>query len=479
MSIDATTAVHQLLAGLQLIEHELLLFAAFWFIISALDELAVDFSWLALRFTGKARESALKQSEEVRPLEGRAAVLVPAWSEADVIGAMISHTLAVWPHPGFALYVGCYANDDETIAAAIKAAKSDTRLRIVVHDRVGPTTKADCLNRLYAALCVDEERGNFQYRSVILHDAEDMVHPAALSLIDDGLNSADFVQLPVRPEPQAASHWIAGHYTDEFAEAHAKAMVVRDALGAAIPAAGVGCGFSRERLAELFEAKQDELDGAMGPFAADCLTEDYELGIAMSRGELKGRFLRFRDHLGELVATRAYFPATLEQSVRQKTRWIHGIALQGWDRLGWSGGMLDFWMALRDRRGPLSAIVLATAYSLLVVEAILAVARLAGWSEGLLLSPLLKTMLAISFAAFVWRALWRFGFVAREYGFSEGVLAVLRIPVANVISIMAGRRALMAYIKTLRGSDVVWDKTEHASHPSDHTTETPQQAISR
>ena len=84
-----------------------------------------------------------------------------------------------------------------------------------------------------------------------MHDAEDMVHPAALAVMDRALAEVDFVQLPVRPEPQPASRWIAGHYSDEFTEAHAKALVVRDALGAAIPAAGVGCGFSREALASL------------------------------------------------------------------------------------------------------------------------------------------------------------------------------------------------------------------------------------
>jgi adsorption protein B len=35
-----------------------------------------------------------------------------------------------------------------------------------------------------------------------------------------------------------------------------------------------------------------------------------------------------------------------------------------------------------------------------------------------------------------------------------------------MISIMAGRRALIAYIRTLGGGEVSWDKTRHGSHPS-------------
>jgi adsorption protein B len=53
-------------------------------------------------------------------------------------------------------------------------------------------------------------------------------------------------------------------------------------------------------------------------------------------------------------------------AVRQKTRWIHGIALQSWDRMGWMGRPVDVWMALRDRRGPLVALVLGAAYALLL-----------------------------------------------------------------------------------------------------------------
>ena len=240
--------------------------------------------------------------------------------------------------------------------------------------------------------------------------------------------------------------------------------MVRDALGAAIPAAGVGCGFSREALASL--ARLRMASGESGPFASECLTEDYELGLLIARDGGRSRFLRMRDEDGNLVATRSYFPATMETAVRQKARWIHGIALQGWERLGWSGRPVEIWMALRDRRGPLTAVVLAAAYMLLVVEGILGAARLAGWQDWLAPSPLLRFMIAMSFISFVWRACMRFAFTTREHGVIEGMLAVLRIPVANVISIMAGRRALIAYIRTLGGGAVSWDKTRHGSHPS-------------
>src|SRR5690606_14987837 len=133
--------------------------------------------------------------------------------------------------------------------------------RAVVHGADGPTTKADCLNRLYAAIEDDEARLGRAFRLVVLHDAEDLVDPAALALLDEALEGADFIQLPVLPEPQPASRWIGSHYVEEFAEAHGKTMVVREALTASLPAAGVGCGFSRRILAKVAEQA-----GRTGPF---------------------------------------------------------------------------------------------------------------------------------------------------------------------------------------------------------------------
>jgi adsorption protein B len=464
MTAGAVELLLRVLDVLQIVERELLLFACFWFIIGAIDELIVDLFWIWLRLTGRGGAGRLAAGVETRPLSGRIAVLVPAWQEAEVIGAMVAHTLKAWPQDDLRLYIGCYSNDNATLQSALAGAAGDSRVRLVVHGNAGPTTKADCLNRLYAALCDDEARSGAAFTGVLLHDAEDMVHPAALAVVDRALAEVDFVQLPVRPEPHRDARWIGGHYLDEFTESHAKSLIVRDALGAAIPAAGVGCGFARATLAQLCAARRAE--GEAGPFSIESLTEDYELGLLVSRSGAKSRFLRLRDHRGELVATRAYFPDTIDASVRQKARWVHGIALQSWDRLGWSGKPSDLWMVLRDRRGPMMAVVLAAGYVLLFVEALLALAGFAGLREAAPLSPLLATMLAISAASLVWRAIWRFGFTAQEYGIVEGVRAVLRIPVANFIAILAGRRALSAYVRTLRGEIVRWDKTAHHAHPA-------------
>jgi adsorption protein B len=452
------------LHALQLVEHELTLFALFWFIIGAADELAIDAIWLWLRATGRATTPRLPKSYSPAPLDGPTAVFFPAWREAEVIGHAISHTLTAWPQEALRIYVGCYPNDAATVRSAVHGIGGDARVRVVILDKAGPTTKADCLNRLYAALAADEKRYGERFRGVILHDAEDMVHPAGLDLIARALREVDFVQLPVRPEPMPGSPMVAGHYCDEFAETHAKGLVVRNALGAAIPAAGVGCGFRRSVLDTLAAIRADE--GENGPFAAECLTEDYELGWLIARLGGSSRFLRMRDTEGELVATRAYFPGTIPAAVRQKTRWVHGIAFQSWDRLGWSRRPVDVWMALRDRRAPLTAFVLAAAYLLVAIWFVQALARSAGWQGGAEPNPYWRAMLWTAFVALAWRTGMRTAFTAREYGLVEGLRSIPRTVVANAIAILASRRAILAYFRSLRGAPVTWDKTVHTLHPS-------------
>ena len=182
------------------------------------------------------------------------------------------------------------------------------------------------------------------------------------------------------------------------------------------------------------------------------------------------RFLRVRRANGELVATRACFPDQVEASVRQKTRWLHGIAFQGWERLGWSRSPAESWMRLRDRRGPFAALVLAIAYVLVLLGGLSLALHGLGLAPPMALSPLLLTLLLFNLASLLWRAAFRFAFTAREYGWAEGVRAVLRMPVANFIAILSGRRAFAAYVGTLAGREALWDKTEHSHHPAHRVT---------
>ncbi len=447
---------------LAVFQYELLLFAGVFFLIGALDDVAIDLLWLWQKATGQARTQRVSRAQSHSyELQGPAAVFIPAWQEAGVIGETIQHLLKVWPQTNLRLYVGVYRNDPDTLEAAMRGGRGDARLRLVIHDRHGPSTKADCLNRLYGAMRDDERRTGQLYSTVVFHDAEDLVDPAGLSLLDTAIaDGASFAQLPVEPLQQSGWRWLGSHYCEEFAEAHGKAMVVRDAIGAALPAAGVGCAVSREALQKLCRRRVD-----LKPFEQDSLTEDYELGLAVAADGGQCRFVRARGEDDLLIATRAYFPSSFDQIIRQKTRWVHGISLQGWDRIGWSGSIIEKWMRGRDRRGPLTAFVLLLGYMLLALTVVIALASNAGWTEPQPLSPLLTYLLWANVFFFIWRVVFRFAFTARNYGFAEGIYAVLRLPVTNIIAIMAGRRAVFAYIDSLISGDVEWDKTAHDRHP--------------
>ena len=193
----------------------------------------------------------------------------------------------------------------------------------------------------------------------MLHDAEDVVHPLELKLFDRLVEYAGLVQLPVVPLIDPNSRWVGGHYADEFAEAHMKELVVREAVGAAIPLAGVGCAIERVALSRL-AARHDGR-----PFAGASMTEDYEMGLRLGAIGVKTMFVRIPAEPGSraVVASRGHFPATIAAAVRQKARWIGGIAFAGWDRLGWRGGLGERWMRMRDRRGPLAALLLLAGYA--------------------------------------------------------------------------------------------------------------------
>ncbi|MDO6415946.1 glycosyltransferase family 2 protein [Sphingomonas sp. BIUV-7] len=233
-----------------------------------------------------------------------------------------------------------------------------------------------------------------------------------------------------------------------FKESHQKNLGLREAIGAAVPSAGVGCAVSRAMMARI----ADERGGL--PFAADCLTEDYELGLRVRALGGRGAFVAIPSAPGEApVAVRAHFPETFEEAVRQKTRWIIGIALAGWDRLRWDGGVTERWMRLRDRRAPIAALVLAAAY---VTPALI----LLGWATGAEPDwpPGVATAFRITTGLLAWRLLIRGLLVARAYGWREGLFAVPRVFIGNMIEMVAARRAVWRYTP---GETPIWDKTRH------------------
>ena len=231
----------------------------------------------------------------------------------------------------------------------------------------------------------------------MLHDAEDVVHSAERPIFDVLTERYDLVQLPVLPLIDPGSRWIGGHYADEFAEAHGKGLVVREALGAALPSAGVGCAIGRAALDRLAERH-----GV--PFDAASLTEDYELGLRLRRAGGRAAFVRIRAGPGRpLVATRGYFPTTLAAAVSQKARWIRGIALSGWEQLGWGGGFAERWMRMRDRQSMLAALLLAAGYAALLLWTLRTAGTFAAGLPPVATPEPLRVLLLLNGGLLLWR----------------------------------------------------------------------------
>jgi len=448
---------------LVLVVRELTLFAAIGILIGSLDDIAIDMLWMvrsiwrqSVIYTRHRRVTAQTLSPPIRP--GRIAVYVPAWDESAVIRRMVENAFATFQHQDYRIYVGAYPNDAATLAEL--ALVTDPRLRVVVNPRPGPTTKADCLNRIWAAMREDEAVSGVPIKAIVLHDAEDVVHSMELRVFDRLIERYELVQLPVLPLIDRDSRWVSAHYVDEFVEAHSKVLVVREAIGAGVPSAGVGCAIATRVLAGIAAGKGEE---AGGPFDADSLTEDYELGLRLREFGGRGVFVRMPAGRGRgLVAVRAYFPGTMRDAIRQKSRWMVGIALSGWDRLGWRGGLAEAWMRLRDRAALLVATVLAAAYLSLALWTVLIVwGHLSGRALPELW-PHLVTLLAINVAFTIWRCALRAVLVARSYGVGEGLRSIPRIVVANCIAMLASWRALFRYVAMRRAGRVEWDKTAHA-----------------
>ncbi|MDQ2765450.1 MAG: glycosyltransferase, partial [Pseudomonadota bacterium] len=102
-----------IIAAVDTLSRETMLFAAIGFLIGGIDDVAIDLVYLRHR-AKRARRPSLDEFP-VRQTPGRIAIFVAAWDEANVIGAMLRSALARIDYPDFRIYVGTYPNDPATM----------------------------------------------------------------------------------------------------------------------------------------------------------------------------------------------------------------------------------------------------------------------------------------------------------------------------------------------------------------------------
>lgn len=444
----------------------------------ALDDLFVDaVAWIKGL---KPREVDQDELKRLRRLPQKSvAVVVANWHEEDVIERMLRGNLARVEYARVWFFVGVYPNDPGTLEAARRVARQDSRVIVVENPLPGPTTKGQMLNVIFhRALEVEERIGN-QFDLFLLHDSEDVLHPQSLLLINSEAGEADFVQIPVFSFPRRKSQFVASTYIDEFSELHTKDLLVRDALSAGVPSAGVGTAVSRKLVLAMMARQNGQV------LVEGSLTEDYILGLTASEMGFKTRFIsRFiavRNQDGRLIrrdfiATREYFPSDWERAVRQKGRWVHGIVLQGGRMLSMSGPWARQYFLMRDRKGPIAASVGVLGFALLLFNLLAReIASDFYFSElvPLYLSPAIVILFGFNLFAGVVRVLQRVRAVRLTQDLTTALISVLRIPLSNFLNFFAVARAIRqdrAAIK--KGEAPKWTKTTHEL-PADFGVEIP------
>jgi len=444
---------------------------AAFLLLSALDDLVPLLINLSSLKTGRKKERKIATDEPVtgpRPVpliedtQKRLAIFVPCWKESQVIGNMVRHNLASIRYRHFDFFLGAYPNDEETIKAVEDLDRSCRSVHAVFIPHDGPTSKADCLNWIFQSLLKFEESHGAHFDAVLVHDAEDLIHPDALSLIDQKLNDYETVQVPVLPLATRLREVTHGIYCDEFAEFQTIDMPARGLSGSFLPSNGVGTGYSRAVLDRLAEKRSNRV------FESASLTEDYESGVRIYQLGFRQLFAKLERHNGGFLATREYFPRTFHSAVRQRTRWVTGICLQGWERLGWHGsGITRYWF-WRDRKALLTnPIGLLVSLFTMLSLADLAVAYLAGtpWYFAIARSSTQRLCWANLLVQAI-RTAVRMACSGRVYGWRFATGVPVRAFYESIINGVATFRAIRTYVAArIEGRPLVWLKTEH-SYPS-------------
>ena len=453
--------------------------------VSSLDDLFIDlWYWVRrlLRTTRVEKDPKYKRlsAEMLRDREEQAlAIMVPAWQESDVIAAMVQNMVEVMEYRNYRVFIGTYPNDQPTIDEVEKMARRYPQVQRVQVPHPGPTSKADCLNAVIDAIFQFERDKSTEFAGVVLHDSEDVLHPLELKFFNYLLPRKDMIQLPVASLEREWYELVAGTYMDEFAESHAKEMVVRESVSGMVPSAGVGTCFSRKALLGLVGATRNK------PFNVDSLTEDYDVGMRLSQLGMSSIFGVFpvtfhinrtswlqknrKEILLQMpLCVREYFPDNFRAAYRQKARWVLGIGLQSWEQIKWQGrSTAARYLLLHDRKGVVTSFVSILAYILVLHFIIFHVGLATGWWHAYYPSlfqegSIWRQMIYINAFFLAIRAGHRVYFTTVLYGWEHGLMALPRMVVGNFVNCMAVARAWKMFLGYLfKGNRLAWDKTAH------------------
>jgi adsorption protein B len=247
-------------------------------------------------------------------------------------------------------------------------------------------------------------------------------------------------------------------------------MVARENAGLIIPSAGTGFAISRSALYKIEDSRSDHLI-----LNQNSLTEDYELSLYMQKMGidvhyfLQGieRILSNGKIVKEYIATREFFPNTLHEAVKQKTRWIYGIAFQStkYIKLKDYNGSQNY-SIIHDWKAKYANIIIAPCYFIVfyvITSYFISLPTLIPYkSLGWYLSLILTIM---AFERQIMRAIA----LKNVYGWRSAILSNFLLPIlpirftwGNIINFLSTLSAWRIHLFGSPKTKSKWAKTEHS-----------------
>lgn len=280
-------------------------------------------------------------------------ILCPLYREAVIVPDLAAALDRIdYPREFLDIKLLVEADDDDTVEAALEAARTRPQVEVIALAPAAPRTKPKALN---AGL----SRARGAYLAVF--DAEDRPHPmqlrAAIAAFEDGGDALACVQAPLSIDNPSAS-WVSTQFAAEYAVQFREILPLLAALGLPLPLGGSSNHFRTEALR------------VAGGWDAYNVTEDAELGYRFARSGWRTATIG--------PPTWEEAPVTFSAWLRQRTRWIKGH-LQTWlvlmrdpvrtqREMGWRAFasmqlILGGGLAAAFAHGPIAFVILTAALS--------------------------------------------------------------------------------------------------------------------
>ena len=156
------------------------------------------------------------------------------------------------------------------------------------------------------------------------------------------------------------------------------------------------------------------------------------------------------------MATREYFPRRFRAAISQRTRWVTGIALQSWQRHGWSAPWSQLYWFWRDRKG-LVGNLLSPAANLLFLYGMASYLASVGqpppWHFGSLIPIWISDLCRLTFGIALLQTGVRARSGARIYGWRFAAAVPIRMFWGNLVNFAATAIALWEFWNAARARD--------------------------